>query len=155
MILKKYIPLIFVSALICISIPIFATVFANRGSEEKPYDIVQNLNKEDYAGSYVDDEGKLNVNMIDGKNIKEQFKNYDVKYHNAKYSLKYLEDIINKLNEKMIELGISSMGVSEKDNKVYVYLKSLEESKIKKIKQVVDSLAIEFVKEDPNLSIQF
>ncbi|WP_113673132.1 hypothetical protein [Vallitalea guaymasensis] len=118
---------------------------------------------ESYGGAYIDDEGYLHVNikqvnkfkMVNDsiKNIKDN--NESVKYHYVKKSKKELEAIVNTLNKKFTELEISFMTLSEKDNKVYIWLDDINDiEKQKEISEIIDSNAIEFKQVDKTLSIK-
>lgn len=156
--MKKLLPIICVTLLIVLS---YFTVFDNRQNtvENKPIQYYQEvlqdhklLDKlkseytEVYAGIYIDDEGKTNINFVEGADITEIEDSIRdaININYVEFSLNFLEDIIELLNNKIIELDIALMVLSEKENKVVVYLRNLEETKINKIKDIIDSSAIEF-----------
>lgn len=58
--------------------------------------------------------------------------------------MEYLLNIIDSLNDKMIALDIAAIASSERNNRVYIYLNELNETNINKIKEYVDSPAVEF-----------
>lgn len=119
--------------------------------------LTQKLSENEYGGGYIDDEGFLNVNIVgnNAEKVKELTKGEQVKYHQVKYSLSDLKDIINTLNTKYYQLGIKRIELDEKNNKVNVYLDSLEESKINSIKNIVDSEAIEIKKIESEIKLDF
>lgn len=108
-----------------------------------------------FAGCYIDDEGNLNVNISgdDKQEIKNLVKDDKVKVHKVKYSLEYLENIINTLNPKMGELGITRIRLSEKNNKVYIYLNTLNESSINYINAIANTSAIEVNKNECDIKL--
>ena len=57
-----------------------------------------------------------------------------------------IDIIMNTLNSKMIELDIRAIEPDEINNKVYVYFDLLDELKINKVKEVIDSPCIVFKK---------
>lgn len=57
-----------------------------------------------------------------------------------------IDIIMNTLNSKMIELDIRAIEPDEINNKVYVYFDLLDELKINKVKEVIDSPFIVFKK---------
>ncbi|WBW97502.1 hypothetical protein [Oceanirhabdus sp. W0125-5] len=155
---KKILPIICVTLLIILS---YFTVLHNRQaiSEIKPvqyYDEVLKDHKlldklkneyiDIFAGYYIDDEGKSNLNFVKGADIteiKDSIRDA-ININYVKFSLNYLEEIIELLNDKMTELDIAVIELNQKENRVVVYLKDVEETKINKIKAIIDSSAIEF-----------
>ncbi len=119
--------------------------------------LTQELSENEYGGGYIDDEGFLNVNIVgnNAQKAKELTKGKQVKYHTVKYSLSDLKEIINTLNTKYYQLGIKRIELDEKNNKVNVYLDSLEESKINSIKNIVDSEAVEIKKIESEIKLDF
>lgn len=125
-------------------------------SSRNEYELMQdyvldlyNLNKDlknCYAGSYYDNTGVLNIkvtNNILPEQI-EKLKNMKIKFSYAKFSLKYLEGLMDKFGSKMTSLGINAIELSQAKNRVYIYMEVLDEARIKAIKKIVDSPAIEF-----------
>lgn len=109
----------------------------------------------EYGGAYIDEKGTLNVNIVgDGPNIKKLIesantKTINIKYHSVKYSLQNLKDMDNSLCDRLVELGIKALEVDEKNNKLIIYLKDLQDAqKIENIKKIIDSPAIEYQKMD-------
>ncbi|MDR3601602.1 MAG: hypothetical protein P4L49_14165 [Desulfosporosinus sp.] len=107
----------------------------------------------EYGGAYIDEEGTLNVNIVgDGQNIKKLIESANTKaininYHSIKYSLQNLKDMDNSLCDRLVELGIKALEVDEKNNKLIIYLKDLQDTqKIQNIKKIIDSPAIEYQK---------
>lgn len=109
-----------------------------------------------YAGSYLDSEGNLVFNLAnsDGKEIKDLLENSNIdstkiKFNNVKYSLSYLEGVLSILKESMVNLGISATELDEQNNKIYIYLDSLDKEKINKINNILKiSDMIEFKKQE-------
>ncbi|GKX29578.1 hypothetical protein SH1V18_20580 [Vallitalea longa] len=117
-----------------------------------------------YGGAYIDDEGYLNINIKnhDNKfNIEDtglkmiQDSNEAIKYHYVKKTKKELKEAVNKLNNRMKELAISQIELSEKNNKVYIYMNNIEDMERKEqIMKLVDSEAIEFKQTNKQLEIK-
>jgi len=102
-----------------------------------------NVNDEQYAGSYIDN-GIYHINIVgDTDDFKDQVKLDNIELHSVDYSLKYLDEVAKVLTDNMLELGISVIETSEKDNKVYIYIKDIDDSKLNRIKKVIDSPVIE------------
>jgi hypothetical protein len=122
---------------------------------EKKVKIMEKIKKnkkyeDDYAGSYIDEEGNLNINFVG--EVAEDLKIDKVKYHKVKYSLKHLDSVTTELTDSMVDLGITMIEPNEIDNKVYVYLKNINPEMINKVKKVFNSSAIEFKSQE--LTIQ-
>lgn len=155
---RKSLYLLFI---ICIFAFILAALFYWNNLLDRKYKTEENqkINEYDqfYAGAFIDDEGRLHVNVVEGTDAEEVIGS---KYRNAiihyvKFSLKDLENIYEVLSDKMIELGISSIAVNEKENKVDVYINELDETNINRIKEVIDSPAIVFKERDIKFNINW
>lgn len=112
---------------------------------------------DDYGGAYIDDDGVLNINAVGGKvkSIEEMGKNYKIKYHNVKYSLNYLTEIVDTLSSKMNKLEIFSVSLDEIENKVIVCLDNLTPEKIEKISKLINnSSAVEY-KPQGDITVKF
>jgi hypothetical protein len=128
-----------------------------QGNELVKYEKIQSKLIEDknfndnYAGTFIDELGELNVNYAgDIKYIEKEI--IGVKFHEVKYTKKYLEKTQETLSSKMNELGILAMGLDEENNKVIIYSTSEILNKAK-IQEIVDIDAIEFKLQE--LIIQF
>lgn len=119
-----------------------ATQSANIGKPHILNHLGLEIDDEIYAGSYVDEEGVFNINIVGAIDAFNN-KTGKIKFHSVDYSLKYLDEVAKFLTENMLDLGISAIEPNEKDNKVYIYLKDLDENKRIRIKNVIDSPAIE------------
>lgn len=96
-----------------------------------------------FAGSYLDEAGKLHFNLVNKSNINEienMIPDHTI-IHYVDFSLEELESTFAILNKNMKELKIS---INEKDNKIYVYLKNEDKEIISKINSIVDSKIIEY-----------
>lgn len=102
----------------------------------------------EYGGSYLDEKGILNINILHGgRNIKKIIQNQNVKYHDVKFTYMYLKEIYNMLSEQMKDLNIYVVELDERNNKVIIYLKDLEDSQ--EIDKFISDLnAIEYKKAD-------
>ncbi|TYQ15295.1 UNVERIFIED_CONTAM: hypothetical protein Cloal_1729 [Acetivibrio alkalicellulosi] len=104
-----------------------------------------------FGGFFLDDEGVLNINLVEDnkqkaennkqRNAKELVKGDNVKFHYVKHSLNTLNNTANVLANEMLSLGINAVEVDEINNAVIVYLDSL--SKEVEIKNKIDSLSKE------------
>jgi len=93
----------------------------------------------EYAGSFIDDYGNLNVNVTeDADYFAKKYNLSNVKYHTVDNSLKDLKSALKILKEKMSELSISGLGLNIKENKVEVYLKEITPETKKCIGKYVD-----------------
>lgn len=102
-----------------------------------------NIDDEQYAGLYLED-GIYNINIVgEFDDFKDKVKLDNVKFHSVDYSLQYLDEVAAVLSNNMQKLGISMIETNEQDNKVYVYIKGLDDHKRMRIKNVIDSPAIE------------
>lgn len=110
---------------------------------------IKELYPDNYAGCYFDNNHRLNINYV-GTNLsslKKLLNEYNAKYHKVKYSYGYLNEINEKLCDNAIKLGISAVEFGEKDNRIYVYLKDINDNgKIQRIKLFIKSQAIVFRK---------
>jgi streptogrisin B len=111
---------------------------------------------ENFAGAYIDEDGNLNVNYVgDIEKVKNTLKLNNVNFHSAKYSYKHLEDITNKLSDKMIELGIKSVELDDRNNKVIITLDKFDKEKENRIKKEIDSPAMDIIEDSHVGSAQF
>jgi uncharacterized protein YehS (DUF1456 family) len=175
----------FLSAFLVLSVIVCGFAFANASSDndlQSKFIVNQNIayekfniikehyknkygkeNAANYAGAYLDEEGNLNINLVDDTNVsgdsdsdlKSLVKDDSVKYHKVKYSYDHLNGIISKLNNKMIDLDINAIELDEQNNKIYIYLKDLSEIKTSNIKKLINSSAVEFKQQNPNLTSTF
>ncbi len=112
----------------------------------------QKNNFRNFAGTYIDEEGYLNVNLVgnqavesnDEKSLKNILGASNVKFHNVTYSINDLDGAIASLNKIMVDQDISMIERDDQSNKVYVYLKDVNGTKINDIKKIIDSPFIEF-----------
>ncbi len=132
--------------------------YSNQYDAVKSYNIIEekyNGNYPDnYAGSYIDDQGDLTVCVTGDNfdNIKDIVKNSKVKYQTKKsFSLNYLNKTIDKISKDMTTLDVSAVELDEKNNKIYVYVNNLNNEKEEKIKELVNSPAIEIKNQDLNV----
>lgn len=114
--------------------------------QEKP-DVLRMLglqiDDEQYAGLYIDD-GIYHINIVgDAADFKDKEIADGVQFHSVNYSLQHLNEVAEVLRKNMQNLGISMIAINEKDNKVDVYIKGLDDHKRMRIKNVIDSPAIE------------
>lgn len=122
--------------------------------EDKP-DILNmiglEINDEQFGGLYIED-GLYHVNIVGSiDDYQDKVKLDNVKLHSVNYSLKHLNEVAKVLSDNMLELGISIITTDEKDNKVYIYIKDLDDSKINSIKKVIDSPVIEAIEKFQNI----
>lgn len=111
---------------------------------------------DNFAGVYIDEQGNLNVNYAgDVEKFKNSVKLDNVIFHAAKYQYNHLENVVNMLNNRMVELDIRSVELDEKNNKVVITIDKMESNKVSKIKAIVDSPAMEVIEQTPGLSPQF
>jgi len=140
-------------------------VSANKSSEflKNQSEAISNYSKirkslvdypENYAGAYIDNEGMLNVKVTgsDDLNIRNITDNAKIKYQlNVKYSMEFLESIKKRISENMIKLGVTGVGVSDKDNKVFVYYN--DDANLDSIMAYIDDIqAVELIKQDSKLT---
>lgn len=98
-----------------------------------------------YAGVYIDDEGILNVNFVgDVTKIKSFTEIDNVKYHQVEHTYEELEKGMIALQDKMVDLNITLVAIDEKQNKLAIHVKELDDKKIQAINQYVDSEISDF-----------
>ena len=132
---------------------------------EKVINEMNNLGLADaYSGSYINNDGKLIVLLQEGQNIdklkenlslKENLNQSEVEFASVKYSIKQLDEVQEKLDDKMIELGIEATERDEINNRIIVYLSSIDKKTINAIKNYMDlenEDIIEFKKMDAEIS---
>jgi len=111
------------------------------------------INSEQYGGIYIED-GIYHINLVGSTDdFQDKVKLDNVSFHSVNYSLKYLNSVAKVLTDNMLNLDISVITTDEKDNKVYIYIKDIDDSKIEGIKKVIDSPVI--VAREQVLNIQF
>ena len=94
-----------------------------------------------FAGTYIDETGDLNVNIVgnqdyqsdDEKTLNNTLGDSNVKFHNVKYSINDLDAAITSLNKIMITQDINMIERDDQYNKVYVYLRNISISTIRVI----------------------
>lgn len=122
------------------------TSTSESSEREKPYIlnlIGLKINDEQYAGLYME-EGIYHINIVgDTDHLQDKVKLDNVKLHSVNYSLTYLDEVAKVLTDNMLDLDISVIETNEKDNKVYIYIKDIDDSKLDRIKKVIDSPVIE------------
>ena len=104
------------------------------------YEKIKNIKdyEQKYAGAYLDEESNLNINLVgEADSIKNILDLDGIKYHEVNYPLKHLEKIISTLTGKMTELNISEIDVDEQRNKVFIYMKDLDDPQIEKVRQII------------------
>ncbi|NBI28990.1 S1 family peptidase [Chengkuizengella marina] len=100
--------------------------------------------EDDYAGVYIDDDGILNINLVNNvEEVSNLIDSNEVKYNKVKNSFKKLDQTMKFLTPRMNELGITSLSLDEMKNKVVIYLKQPDEKAIKKINKLVEKGAVE------------
>ena len=126
---------------------------------EKVINEMNNLGLADaYSGSYINNDGKLIVLLQEGQNtdkLKENLNQSEVEFASVKYSIKQLDEVQEKLDDKMIELGIEATERDEINNRIIVYLSSIDKKTINAIKNYMDlenEDIIEFKKMDAEIS---
>lgn len=89
-----------------------------------------------FAGAYLDEEKYLNVGLV-GEDI-SQYKNtikkhiandYLLKFHKMNHTYKDLKALQKSFRGKYAELGITGVGIRQKENKVIVYLQQLTDER--------------------------
>lgn len=86
-----------------------------------PYFVHDEKNKlytDDYAGAYIDDNGFLNILVLEGHI--PRFSNENIIYRTSEYSFNYLMQVKAEIESKMIELSIISVGIDDKINKIFI-----------------------------------
>mgnify|MGYP000937104890 CR=1 FL=1 len=126
---------------------------------EKVINEMNNLGLADaYSGSYIDNGGKLIILLQEGQNtdkLKENLNQSEVEFASVKYSIKQLDEVQEQLDDKMIELGIKATERDEINNRIIVYLSSIDKKTINAIKNYMDlenEDIIEFKKMDAEIS---
>lgn len=169
---RKLFPIVFISLIFCIILFVLYILISNNRQSQEEYksnlkqsnyqnnyvELIKQLKnnyKDIYAGGYLDDESYFNANFIEGANTEdiEELKSNKVRIHYVKFSLIELERIIEALNKIIKDLGIAAVELDEKENKVYVYFENMDDTKINKVKGIIDSPAIEF--REQTLKIQY
>lgn len=94
---------------------------------------------EDFAGAYVDDNGYLNICMVNNfeSNIQYLGSNSDIIYRNYAHSYNFLQEIMNVLENIMTTTTIYSVSIDEESNNVLVELK--DENDIQSIIEYLQS----------------
>lgn len=92
---------------------------------------------EEYAGCYLDESGDLNLMLVESVNDGNNSLNENINILNATFSYNELFQIKEILSDSMIELGISSIGISQQNNVVDIYLEDAER----------ENLVIDFLKD--------
>ena len=89
---------------------------------------LNNNYSDNYAGSYLDENGILNVGYVDDVNLPT----YDnqVIYIKRNYSYNLLLEIQNAVTTKMIDYNVNSVSLDEQSNKVNVYLSEPEDANL-------------------------
>ncbi|MCI8553340.1 MAG: hypothetical protein HFJ80_00135 [Clostridiales bacterium] len=138
----------------------FATEFMNLYDDDQ------------YGGMYYDSNGVLVINMMENEPEQEsmlatieesmpvvshyqrtRFRSTDnrrsVRLENAVYSLQYLKDAMDILNDNMLSLNIRSIALSEKENKLVVGANELTQEFIASVTALVDENILRFEQTDP------
>lgn len=120
-----------------------------------------------FGGFFLDDEGFLNINLVEDNeqkaeknnqlNVKELVKGDNVKFRHVKYSLAELHNTTNVISNEMLTLGIKAVELDEINNAVVVYLESLsKEVEVKsKLKNKLDFSPVIFKEMPSNVDLQF
>lgn len=120
-------------------------------------DEIESLYDDNYAGIYLDEQGVLNIMLkeIPATTQMTSFSqkasnNQDIiQYQQAKYSYNFLHDVFDVLNSNMTDFDITSVGISQKNNRVEIGVK--DESIIESIK---DFLKAQELYQDEAISFQ-
>jgi hypothetical protein len=143
------------------------TLIENKMNEDavKLYQKIINFIEENkeigYSGAYIDEKNILNVGLVGKENkYKEELKDLagdiPIEFFNGKHTLKKLDKVMKDFLEldtvDWNQLGITSLDVSEKKNKLIIGLKSIENKKFQDI--ILSNIKLEvedvvFVKKDP------
>ena len=100
-----------------------------------------NIYVDNFAGAFIDDNGILNIALVDNTYIdtsEEELKtkitdlntNNDVIYKYYEFSYNYLQEILNTVEEIMIQYDIDSAGIDDELNKVFIETSSSNEEQI-------------------------
>lgn len=168
--MKKFISIVLSASLIIISLISVSAMDSNSENLKKQHEtkaieshikVVDFYTKncpENFAGTFVDELGDLNINIAEKqrdseKNLKDYLKDSNIKFHNVKYSVSELDNAISCLNEIMISHDINMIERDDKSNKVYVYIKNINNSKIINIKKSIERPFIVFKESTDNISL--
>lgn len=108
-----------------------------------------------YAGCFYDGNNTLHINLVNGTEVRNimEFNNMKFEYVFVEFSLKQLQETLEKVKGIMEELEISTVELNEKDNKVIIYTKSDKDYLMKKLKVLVNVKTI--ILKDKEMNIQF
>lgn len=129
-------------------------------------DFMKSYNSQDgyiinYAGSYLDEKGNLNICIFnisekDKIDIIEKYQNKDIIFHDAKFTYKYLNELIENIIAKIDslkenEINITGGELDEKNNRVNVYIDSNDEKKTNYLKSLFCTDALNIVYRDKTM----
>ncbi len=82
---------------------------------------------DDFAGVFIDDDGILNIGVVADKAQIQSLQTTSelceqAIYREDTYTYNYLQEIMSVIEPKMEEYGIFTIGISERDNNVFVDL---------------------------------
>lgn len=116
-----------------------------------------------YGGAFINENGDLVVNTVGDsiqsrRSLTEKIGDLNIQTQVCQYSYKALSSTMDKLNDYMFdesnkvnieELGLNSIYLSDKDNKIFVELENFSSEEIQKFKsQVITSPMIEYKKSE-------
>ncbi|GIP18517.1 hypothetical protein J40TS1_41590 [Paenibacillus montaniterrae] len=101
--------------------------------------------EDSYGGVFIDSNGELNINLTGNVDTIQALIQQDgIQYHQVQHSIKKLEETISKLEGRMLELDIVQLSLDDEKNKVVVYVRDMDENKIKRINQYIDPETVKY-----------
>jgi len=99
--------------------------------------------KDNYAGKYIDENGILHVELVDGYNNDDDIKfleENDIEYLIYKFSYNYMQSIMNAVNDIALEAGVVSVGMEDRYN--YVLIDMTEVDKVEFVTNYLKSIGL-------------